>query len=76
MPQARYEKVIEAFGGDGYFVETPDQLRPTLEKAFAANKPERREHHDQRPGAAEAAAVRLAHAVGEYAGVRSTPARR
>ena len=39
VPQARYEKVIEAFGGDGYFVETPDQLRPTLEKAFASNKP-------------------------------------
>ncbi len=39
VPQARYEKVIEAFGGDGYFVETPDQLRPTLEKAFASNRP-------------------------------------
>ena len=39
VPQARYEKVIEAFGGDGYFVETPDQLRPTLEKAFASGKP-------------------------------------
>ncbi len=39
LPQARYEKVIEAFGGDGYFVETPDQLRPTLEKAFASGKP-------------------------------------
>ena len=39
LPQARYEKVIEAFGGGGYFVETPDQLRPTLEKAFASGKP-------------------------------------
>jgi 2-hydroxyacyl-CoA lyase 1 len=39
VPQARYEKVIEAFGGDGYFVETPDQLRPALDKAFAGGKP-------------------------------------
>jgi 2-hydroxyacyl-CoA lyase 1 len=39
VPQARYEKVIEAFGGDGYFVETPDQLRPTLEKAMASDRP-------------------------------------
>jgi 2-hydroxyacyl-CoA lyase 1 len=39
VPQARYERVIEAFGGDGYFVETPDQLRPALDKAFAAGKP-------------------------------------
>jgi 2-hydroxyacyl-CoA lyase 1 len=39
VPQARYEKVIEAFGGDGYFVETPDQLKPTLEKALASNRP-------------------------------------
>ena len=39
VPQARYERVIEAFGGDGYFVETPDQLKPTLERAFASGKP-------------------------------------
>jgi 2-hydroxyacyl-CoA lyase 1 len=39
VPQARYERVIEAFGGDGYFVETPDQLRPTLEKAMASGRP-------------------------------------
>jgi len=39
VPQARYERVIEAFGGDGYFVETPDQLRPTLEKALNSGKP-------------------------------------
>lgn len=39
VPSARYERIIEAFGGDGYFVETPDQLRPTLEAAFASNRP-------------------------------------
>jgi 2-hydroxyacyl-CoA lyase 1 len=39
VPQARYEKVIEAFGGEGWFVERPDELRPALEKAFASGKP-------------------------------------
>jgi len=39
VPQARYERVIEAFGGEGYFVETPDQLRPALERALASGKP-------------------------------------
>ncbi len=39
VPESRYEKVIEAFGGDGYFVETPDQLKPTLEKALNSNRP-------------------------------------
>jgi 2-hydroxyacyl-CoA lyase 1 len=38
LPQARYERIIEAFGGHGYFVETPDQLRPALEKAFASDR--------------------------------------
>lgn len=39
VPNARYEKVIEAFGGEGYFVERPEDLRPALERAFASNKP-------------------------------------
>jgi 2-hydroxyacyl-CoA lyase 1 len=39
VPNARYEKVIEAFGGDGYYVEDPTELRPTLEKALASNRP-------------------------------------
>jgi 2-hydroxyacyl-CoA lyase 1 len=39
VPNARYEKIIEAFGGDGYFVETPDQLKPALDAAFASNRP-------------------------------------
>jgi 2-hydroxyacyl-CoA lyase 1 len=39
VPESRYERVIEAFGGDGYFVETPDQLKPTLEKALNSNRP-------------------------------------
>ncbi len=39
VPNARYEKVIEAFGGDGYYVETTDQLKPALAAAFASGKP-------------------------------------
>jgi 2-hydroxyacyl-CoA lyase 1 len=39
VPNARYEKVIEAFGGDGYYVEDPAELRSTLEKALASNRP-------------------------------------
>ena len=39
VPQSRYEKVIEAFGGKGFFVETPDQLKPALEAAFATDGP-------------------------------------
>jgi 2-hydroxyacyl-CoA lyase 1 len=39
VPNARYEKVIEAFGGEGYFCETPDEIRPALEASFASGKP-------------------------------------
>jgi len=39
VPNARYEKVIEAFGGDGYYVDRPEDLRPTLERALASNRP-------------------------------------
>jgi 2-hydroxyacyl-CoA lyase 1 len=35
----RYDKVMEAFGGHAEHVETPQQLRPALERALAAGKP-------------------------------------
>ena len=35
----RYDQVVEALGGHGELVERPDQLRPALERAFAADKP-------------------------------------
>jgi thiamine pyrophosphate-dependent acetolactate synthase large subunit-like protein len=38
-PQAHYERIAEAFGGRGYFVETADELEPTLRKAMADPKP-------------------------------------
>jgi len=35
----RYDKVVEAFGGHGEFVERPEQLRPALDRAAASGKP-------------------------------------
>jgi len=37
-PQARYDRVIEAFGGHGEHVTRPEELRPALERAFAAGR--------------------------------------
>lgn len=37
LPEARYEKLAEAFGGKGYFVATPDELRDALKDALASN---------------------------------------
>ena len=34
LPGARYEKIMEAFGGKGYYCETPDQLANALRAAF------------------------------------------
>lgn len=38
-PLAHYEKVIEAFGGDGYYIDDPEELRPVLDKALANKRP-------------------------------------
>ena len=38
-PQARYEKMIEGFGGKGYFATTPDELSSTLKEALATRGP-------------------------------------
>ncbi|MBE7520122.1 MAG: oxalyl-CoA decarboxylase [Thermoflexaceae bacterium] len=38
-PNARYERIIEAFGGKGYFVETPAGLGPALSEALSAPVP-------------------------------------
>jgi len=35
----RYDKVVEALGGHGEFVESPGEIRPALERAFASGKP-------------------------------------
>ena len=39
MKQARYEKVIEAFGGAGYYAVDPQGLAKTLTDALASGKP-------------------------------------
>jgi 2-hydroxyacyl-CoA lyase 1 len=36
VPNARYDKVIEAFGGKGYHAETPEQFRAALQESFAS----------------------------------------
>ncbi|NUP09248.1 MAG: acetolactate synthase [Polyangiaceae bacterium] len=39
LEYTRYEKIVEAFGGFGAYVETVDQLGPALDEAFACGKP-------------------------------------
>jgi len=36
-PNAHYEKMADAFGGKGYFVETPEQLGTALREAMASD---------------------------------------
>jgi oxalyl-CoA decarboxylase len=39
VKNARYDKMIEAFGGVGYYVTTPAELEAALTEAIAAGKP-------------------------------------
>jgi 2-hydroxyacyl-CoA lyase 1 len=39
IPNAHYERVIEAFGGKGFYCERPDEVRPALDEALASGKP-------------------------------------
>jgi len=39
LPNSRYEKIIEAFGGKGYFVTTHDQLVSSLKDAINDSHP-------------------------------------
>ncbi|MDE6536903.1 MAG: oxalyl-CoA decarboxylase [Muribaculaceae bacterium] len=36
---ARYDKIAEAFGGDSYHVETPEDLKKALEASIASKRP-------------------------------------
>ena len=38
-PETRYDVLVEALGGHGELVRTPAELRPALERAFAAGAP-------------------------------------
>jgi acetolactate synthase I/II/III large subunit len=37
--QSRYDMVVQGLGGHGEYVERPEDLRPALQRAFAAGKP-------------------------------------
>ncbi|KAF8378656.1 hypothetical protein HHK36_030005 [Tetracentron sinense] len=39
VPGAAYHILIEAFGGKGYLVETPEELKSALAESFSARKP-------------------------------------
>ena len=39
VPKAGYHALIEAFGGKGYLVGTPDELKYALSESFSARKP-------------------------------------
>ncbi|MED6164132.1 hypothetical protein PIB30_086774 [Stylosanthes scabra] len=39
VPNAGYHALIEAFGGKGYIVGTPDELKSALSESFSARKP-------------------------------------
>ncbi len=39
LRRTRYDLVMKGFGGDGAHVETPDQIRPALDRALASDKP-------------------------------------
>ncbi|XP_028674043.1 2-hydroxyacyl-CoA lyase 1 isoform X1 [Erpetoichthys calabaricus] len=39
LPNARYDQVMSAFGGKGYFVRTPDELHRALEESLNCETP-------------------------------------
>ena len=38
-PETRYDQVVEALGGHGELVRTPEEVRPAIARAFSAGKP-------------------------------------
>ena len=39
VPDARYDKMMEAFGGAGHWVKTPDELRRAVDDALESGRP-------------------------------------
>jgi oxalyl-CoA decarboxylase len=39
VPDARYDKMMEAFGGKGYYATTPDELKRMVDEAMNAGTP-------------------------------------
>jgi len=38
-PETRYDQVVEALGGHGEMVRSPQEVAPAIERAFASGKP-------------------------------------
>ncbi len=38
-PETRYDEVVEALGGHGELVKTPQEVKPAIERAFSSGKP-------------------------------------
>jgi oxalyl-CoA decarboxylase len=56
VKDARYEKLMEAFGGVGVHVKTPDELRHAMEEAIRSKRPtlinaviDEKRRHGERP---------------------------
>ena len=47
LRRTRYDLVMKGFGGEGEFIETPDQIAPALDRALASGKPYLLSHSDQ-----------------------------
>ncbi len=56
-PNARYDRVIEAFGGRGFFVNTPEELRKALSASRAGKHADTHQRDDQPGVDAQAAEV-------------------
>ena len=39
LRRTRYDLVMKGFGGDGEFIETPEQIAPAFQRALASDKP-------------------------------------
>ena len=60
---ARYDKMMEAFGGKGWFVENPKDLKAALEQAMAFKGPALVNVHDLPGVRPQAAAVQVAQLI-------------
>jgi len=38
-PETRYDQMVEALGGHGELVRSPEELKPAITRAFASGKP-------------------------------------
>ena len=60
---ARYDKMMEAFGGKGFFIEDPKDLKSALQEAMDFRGPGARQRPDLPGVRPQAAAVPLAQLI-------------